>query len=203
MKESRTPHWISEHIPKELVDSTLFQFNIELQTVVAFVCDGCKTRYTKRVPYCTYVGDDNIMCSSKHFTREHKKARINMVPDLDLDYDILELQMQDLPSQYAFYASIYSEARLKVALEERKLKAIRGALIYEIQKRAAAENVRLTDNQIKNTVEAEKGIEDADKRLQLAQMQCGKLYHIMEALKMKAELARSLAGFKRQEQERS
>jgi hypothetical protein len=37
---------------------------------------------------------------------------------------------------------------------------------------------------------------------QRSQMQAGKLYHMLEALKMKAELARSLAGFKRNEQER-
>lgn len=204
-QDRKLPSWISEFIPKELVDSTLFRFNIELQTVRAFVCGDCGAKYFTRVNKCTAIDDNEsgTICGCVKFNREHRKVKVELLPDLDLDYDSLQDVMQDIPAQYAFYAMIYSEAKMKVAIEERRLKAIRGSLIEGVQKRAAEEKVRLTAEQVKAVVESERDIELADQRLQLAQMQCGKLYHMTEALKMKAELARSLAGFKRQEQERS
>lgn len=204
-KQSKLPAWIGEFVPKELVDSTLFRFNIELQTVRLFKCRDCGAKYNTNVKKCTAVDDNenDTICGSTSFSREFKKIRVELLPDLDLEYDNLEETMQDIPAQYAFYSMIYSEARMKVAIEERKLKAIRGSLIEGVQRRASKENVRLTGEQVKSVVESEDGIISADKHLQLAQMQCGKLYHMIEALKMKAELARSLAGFKRQEQERS
>lgn len=204
-EERRLPNWIGEYLPKELAESTLFRFNIELQTVRAFVCEDCGAKYNRQVKVCTVIDDEEeqAQCGSTRFRKEHKKVTVDMLPDLDLDYDILEETMQDIPAQYAFYAMVYSEARMKVALEERRLKAVRGTITRRIQTEATGEKVRLTGEQVKTVVESEKGIIDADQRLQLAQMQCGKLYHMLEALKMKSELARSLAGFKRQEQDKS
>jgi hypothetical protein len=192
----KLPDWIGEFVPKELVQSTLFRFNIELQTVRAFTCKSCGHRHSTKV-------DDCEKCGSSSITREHKKVKIDLLPDLDLDYDKLEILMQEIPAQYAFYSMVYSEARLKVAIEERRLKATKGALIEGVQRRAFNEKIKLTAEQVKAVVEAEPDLQEADHKLNLAQMQCGKLYHMIEALKMKAELARSLAGFKRQEQEKS
>lgn len=204
-EDRRLPNWIGEYLPKELAESTLFRFNIELQTVRAFVCEDCGAKYTKQTKVCIAIDNDEeqTQCGSTRFRKEHKKVTVDMLPDLDLDYDILEETMQDIPAQYAFYSMVYSEARMKVALEERRLKAVRGTITRRIQTEASGEKVRLTGEQVKTVVESEKGIVDADHRLQLAQMQCGKLYHMLEALKMKSELARSLAGFKRQEQDKS
>lgn len=190
------PEWIGEFIPKDLVQSTLFRFNIELQTVRAFTCKSCNHRHPAKVTVCEECGHTEII-------REHKKVKVDLLPDLDLDYDNLENLMQDIPAQYAFYAMVYSEARLKVAIEERRTKAIKGSIIEGVQRRAAVEKIKLTAEQVKSVVEAEPDLQEADQKLHLAQMQCGKLYHMMEALKMKSELARSLAGFKRQEQENS
>jgi len=203
--ESKLPSWIPEYIPKELVDSTLFVFNVELQTVRSFICTDCGAKYSRKPNKCNAVDDEvnNTLCGSISFKKEYEKVKIKLLPDLNLDYDILEGLMQDLPAQYAFYAMIYSEARMRVSLEERKMKAIRGTIIESIQRRAASENVRLTVEQVKNVMEADSKVVLADQRIQFAQMQCGKLYHILEALKMKSELARSLAGFKRQEYDKS
>lgn len=203
MVDRQIPEWISEYLPKELIESTLFRFNIELQTVQSFICEDCGAKYPRKVDRCNATNDDGEFCGSASIIRKYQKASVDIVPDLDLDYDTLEEQMQDLPSQYAYYAMIYSEARLRVSLEERKLKAVRGSIVHKIQREAAQDNVKLTGEQVKNVVEADESIVAADKRLQLAQMQCGKMFHMLEALKMKSELARSLAGFKRQEHDRS
>jgi hypothetical protein len=126
-----------------------------------------------------------------------------MLPDLDLDYDILENQMQDIPAQYAFYAAIYSELRLMVAKAERNFKVRKGEATQFVTDRAKEAGTRLSVESIKMIVEADEELAKADMRLGKVQMLCGKMYHMLESIKMKSELARSLAGFKRQEQEQS
>lgn len=167
------PKWIQEHLPPELATSTLFRFNIKLQTQI--------------------VNDDGDLV--------RQEITVDVLPDLDLDYDILEKQMCDIPAQYAFWATVYSEARLGVAVAERKLKAQKGMLTKTIQKEAAAEGVKLSVEQVKVLVESDARLNQYDMAFQHAQMQVGKLYHTMEAIKMKVELSRSLLGVKKQERD--
>lgn len=134
---------------------------------------------------------------------KRKQVTVDLLPDLSIEMEILEEQMMDLPAQYIFWSTIYSEARLAVSVAERSLKIRRGRVNEKIQETARAENIKLSVDQVKNIVEADKELAEADIRLQNAQMICGKLYHMVEAIKMKSELARSLAGFKRLEKERS
>ena len=128
---------------------------------------------------------------------------VDLLPDLDIDYDILEQQVEDIPAQYAFWASVYSELRNNVAILERAVKIRKGEAIEEVQKRARDEKIRFTADQVKAVVEADEELNKIEKGLAKVQMQTGKVYHMMEALRSKADLARSLAGFKRQEQEKS
>jgi len=166
------PAWITNNVPEALVDSTIFRFEVKLNSI-----------------------DPD--------TGKHRIITVDILPDLNLDYDTLEEQVQDLPAQYAFWAAIYSECRNMVALAERAVKVRRAQAIRAVQKDAADNKVRFTAEQVKHLIEADNALVGADSKLQKFQMQAGKLYHMLEALKMKAELSRSLAGFKRQEHERS
>jgi hypothetical protein len=136
-------------------------------------------------------------------TGKGRKINVDILPDLSLDYDILEESVQDLPAQYAFWAAVYSECRNMVAVAERALKIRRARAIKSVQQDATDNKVKFTAEQVKHFVEADEDLVKADLKLQEFQMKAGKLFHMLEAIKMKAELARSLAGFKRQEQERS
>jgi hypothetical protein len=171
------PPWIQEHLPAELADSTLFKFIVQLQVIES--------------------RDD------KSGRSIYKTLEVDMLPDLDIDYEMLEYQLCEIPAQYAFWAAIYSELKLGVAIAERKLKARKGKVVERITSEAALAKIRLTSDQVKAIAEADTEIRDAEMRYEKAQMHCGKVYHMIEAIKLKAELARSLAGFKRQEQERS
>jgi len=175
-KKSNRPEWINENLPAELADSTLFKFQVQLQVVEAIDADGRSI---------------------------FKKIDVDMLSDLDLNYDILELQMERIPAQYAFWAAIYSELKLAVAVADRKLKARKGKVVERITSECQAAKVRLTADQIKSIAEADSSLIEAELKFERAQMVCGKVYHMIEAMKLKAELARSLAGFKRKEQERS
>jgi hypothetical protein len=194
MTEERLPAWIGEHVPRELVESTLFRFKIGLQAINHYACPGCKKQY----PKFGKCSDCEVKLKPKH-----KEVNVDMLPDLDLDYDVLEEQIQNLPAQYAFWSAVYSEARLHVQIMERKFKATKGRITEKVQITAKEKGIKFTGEQVKAVVEADAQVTKDDMLFQQAQMRCGKLWHMMEALKMKAELGRSLAGFKRQELEKS
>jgi predicted aspartyl protease len=177
-KRQKVAAWIGENLPPELVTSTLFRFRVRLQAA-----DGIdpETQKPKR-----------------------RIIEVDTLPDLDIDYEILEEQMADLPAQYAFWSAVYSEVRLGVAVAERKLKARKAQVTKlvsdefrkETGKTPAAEVLRVV-------IEADERLNEAEMNFQHAQMQSGKLYHMLEALKMKAELSRSLLGVKKQERDNS
>ncbi len=175
-KNERLPKWIDENLPTELATSTLFKFNVKLQA----------TEWDPEDPN----------------KRRRKEIEVDILPDLDLDLDIIESQMQDLPAQYSFWASVYSEARLAVAVAERKLKA-RKAEVTKIVTQEYLKEVGKPppEKVLMQIVEADKRLNEAEMSFQYAQMQSGKLYHMIEALKMKAELARSLLGLKKQDRD--
>jgi hypothetical protein len=174
--KQKLPPWVDANLPPELATSTLFQFMVKLQATEPDPDHPGKTR--------------------------RRSILVDLLPDLDLDYDALQEQMSDIPAIYAFWASVYSEARLGVAIAERRLKARKAEvtrLITEeyrtgVGKPPAAELV-------KTIVEADPRLNEAELSFQHAQMQVGKLYHMVEALKMKSELARSLLGLKKQDRD--
>jgi len=175
-KSEQRPRWIDENVPTELATSTLFRFNVRLQATEPDADDPNK--------------------------KVQKVVEVEILPDLDLDYESLDEQMQDLPAQYAFWAAVYSEVRTAVAVAERKLKARRWEVTKLVQKEFQEAGLKQPAAEtLKVIVEADERLNRAEMNFQLAQMQSGKLYHMVEALKLKAELARSLLGLKKKERE--
>jgi hypothetical protein len=172
----RLPRWIDENLPTELATSSLFRFNVKLQAMV-------KDEETGKL--------------------KRQEITVDILPDLDLDAEIVDQQMSDLPAQYAFWAAVYSEVRLGVAVAERKLKARKGEVTKLVKQEAAKEGVKLTEKEVVIIVEADARLNEAEMSFQHAQMQSGKLYHMVEALKLKAELSRSLLGLKKRERDNS
>lgn len=170
------PRWIDENLPTDLATSTLFRFNVKLQAMVR----DDETGKLKR-----------------------REITVDLLPDLDIDTEIVEQQMGDLPAQYAFWAAVYSEVRLGVAVAERKLKARKGEVTKLVRQEAAKEGVKINQDELKVIVEADARLNEAEMNFQHAQMQAGKLYHMLEALKMKVELSRSLLGLKKKERDTS
>lgn len=176
-KRQKLPSWIDENLPPELATSTLFRFNVKLQAM-----EEDPTREGKL---------------------RRKQIEVDILPDLDLEYETVEEAMGNLPGQYAFWASVYSEVRLGVAVAERKLKARKAEVTKLIVEEFKAQGVTKSPaaETLKTIVEADQRLNEAELAFQHAQMQAGKLYHMLEALKMKAELARSLLGLKKQDRD--
>ncbi len=173
--DNKLPAWFERNlsvVAPELMASTLFKFKVRLQ-----VCEN---------------GPDG--------KPQYKTLEVNMLPDLELDYENIEQYMQDLPAQYAFWAAVYSEVKMGVAVAERKLKMRYGQVMEKINQEFEDRKLKPTIEIIKRIVEKDETLAKADLEFQKAQMQAGKLYHMIEALNKKIDLVRSLAGFKKKEQ---
>ena len=162
-------NWIESNVPQELIKSSLFRFDVTL-----------------RVPDPDNPG-------------KNKKISVDILSDLDVDMDILEEQMQNLPSQYAYWSAIYSELRVAVAVAERNLKVRKGKATDEVVSRAKEAGTKVTADQVRQIVEINPALVEADLKLANAHMIAGKIYHMLEAVKMKHEVCRSLIGIKKAE----
>lgn len=133
-----------------------------------------------------------------------QKVDLDLRHDVDVDYDLLEHQLEECPAQLVWWGSLLSEVKLAVSILERKLKARRAALTNELTKMMKEGGApKLTDNQVKLVIEEDETLNQLEARLALTQKHAGKLYYMVSAIQMKSENLRSLAGFKRQEQSNS
>jgi hypothetical protein len=126
-----------------------------------------------------------------------QKIVVDMRADLEVDYNVIQDQLEDTPSEFAYWAAIYSELKMQVAKIERKIKARRGKLVDKIVKDATEASVRLTDKQTQAIVEADSDLGLLEAKQMLMNKHCGKMYFMVEAIRMKSDNLRSLAGFAR------
>lgn len=207
-RQTRLPKWIEDHVPEEVAGSQLFRFNVKLGNGEA-------------------------------------TAEVDILEDIDIDFDLLEQHLEQIPTQYMYWASIYSELKHQVTILETKIERRKAYLLKEIIANYRANNIKLTDKQAQQLVDADdvdreqlasaikaenlakaeqyrKSPEELEKlielqfrselkktlpylQLQLAiqQRNTGKMYHMVEAIRMRSEHCRSLAGFKRQDKEQA
>jgi len=128
---------------------------------------------------------------------------IDVLSDLDIDYDTLETHLEEIPAQYMFWAAVYSELKSMVAIAEIKVDRRRAALTKEIIDKFKAKGIKLTDKQLLNLFDQDNKLTTFKVELASAQKKTGKVYHMVEAIRMRSEHCRSLAGFKRQDKEQS
>lgn len=121
-------------------------------------------------------------------------------PDVHIDFEDLEENLMETPQIFAYWAMVYSEQRSEVAKIERVLKRRKSELKRQMIREAAKNEIpRVTDKTMNELIENDETVIKLEAQLILANRTAGKLYNIVEAIKMKSEHLRSLAGFKRQE----
>lgn len=128
---------------------------------------------------------------------------IDLFGDLDIDYDQLEDHLEEIPAQYMFWAAAYSELKTRVTVLEAKLGLRRAVLTRETLEQFKSRGVKLTDKQLTLLLDKDKQLNRIEMELAIAQKNAGKVYHMVEAIRMRSEHCRSLAGFKRQDKEQS
>ena len=189
--------WIDSNVPQEILDSKIFKFEITLPSVFQSVCSACNLLYPSMIPTCQQCGRSDCI------ENINKKIVVNLVPDVRLSYDNVEKSLEDIPSQYAYWSAVYAETKLRVNQLERTVKTIRGRIYRELNDAQRAEKVRINADSMKHIVEDDARLVSAESDFNIATMQCQKLYYMVEALRMKADLARTLTSLKREEMNRS
>lgn len=153
--------------------------------------------------FSTYITDEISdsslfrfkVCVGKDNSGNDRVIEVDMRADLDVDYTAIQTQLEDSPSEFAYWAAIYNEVKLRSALLERKIKARRGVLATNLMQEAIKNGVRITDKQIQTCIEGDDKLNELEGTLLLIKKHEGKLYFMLEALRMKADNLRSLAGF--------
>lgn len=130
-------------------------------------------------------------------------CEINLAQDIDINFEILEEQHERIPAQYIFWAAIYSELRCAVAILELKIRSKRNAVVRRVIEDFRTRGTKPTDKQTSAIVDGDSDLVKAEAELAMMQRNCGKVYHMVEAIQLRSEHSRSLAGFKRQEKEQS
>ena len=189
--------WIDSNVPQEILDSKIFKFEITLPSVFQSVCEACNLLYPIIIPTCQKCGRSDTIKNI------NKMIVVNLVPDVRLSYDDVEKSLEDIPSQYAYWSAVYAETKLRVNQLERSVKTVRGRIYREINDAQRVEKVRINADSMKHIVEDDSRLVAAESDLNIATMQCQKLYYMVEALRMKADLARTLTSLKREEMNRS
>jgi hypothetical protein len=133
----------------------------------------------------------------------NEQLNVDLATTIDFDYETLEEDLVKTPHQYVFWSAVYSEAKSMVALIERAIKIRRGVITEAVLESAREAGVKLTEKVVLGVIEKDEKLVVLDRHLIKAQKTAGKLWHMTQALQMKFEAIRSLAGFKRQEQQRT
>ena len=121
-------------------------------------------------------------------------------PDVEIDYDNLIKQLEETPAMFSWWATLLAEVRKNVAVLERKIKRRKGEVTRELLDAAKNEGTKLRRDDVLDLIEADDLVNKYEAELIMANKHMSKLFAITDALKMKSEHLRSLAGFKRQEQ---
>jgi len=121
-------------------------------------------------------------------------------PDVEIDYDDLVKQLEETPAIFSFWANLLAEVRKQVAVIERKITRRKGEVTRTLLEDARSKDVKLRRDDVEDLIEADEQLNKFEAELIMANRHASKLFAITDALKMKSEHLRSLAGFKRQEQ---
>ena len=130
-------------------------------------------------------------------------CEVNLAQDIDIDFEILEDQHERIPAQYIYWAAIYSELRCAVAVLELRMRSKKHLILRKILEEFHARNAKPTDKQTNALLDGDSDLVKFEAELAILQRNCGKVYHMVEAIRLRSEHSRSLAGFKRQEKEQS
>lgn len=148
------------------------------------------------------LGDDiaNHLFTIKVPLSDGKFAERDLRPDVTTDYDKLEIQLEEMPAIYATWGMLLAESKKEVAAVERMIKRRRGEVTRELLDVAKQEGARTRREDVEDMIEADEKINEFEAKLIIANRRLSKLFAATQALAMKSDNLRSLAGFKRQEQ---
>lgn len=123
----------------------------------------------------------------------------NFLPDVDVDYDELEAQLEEIPAKYAYVSSILAEQKAIVQMKERMLLRRKALVTDEILQSSREAGISLRVSDVEKLIEKDDVVTKFDADLIMSRKVENKLIGLVTSIRMKSDSLRSLAGFKRQE----
>ena len=123
----------------------------------------------------------------------------NVIPDLDIDFEMLEEQLQDTPQMIAFWNQLLAEQTCLCEILDRRIKTKRGQIWDTIVSDAQSRNVDIRSTDIKEIINTDQTISQLEIELFREKRKETKLKTVVDALSKKFDALRSLSGFKREE----
>jgi hypothetical protein len=123
----------------------------------------------------------------------------NVADDLALDFEQLELQLEQVPEQIAFWNMLHAEQKSKVEILDRRIKTIRGQVTERLLKEARDSKIELRSNDLKEILNCDKGVLELDAQLLAQKKVLDKLDVVVDGFIRKFDALRSLAGFKKED----
>lgn len=120
-------------------------------------------------------------------------------PDLTIDFEMLEEQLQETPEMLAFWDQLLAEQKAKVASLLRKKEITRGFVVRKMLEEANDAGVRLRSEDLKNILYADKSLVKLEREIIEESRKEDKVRAVVRTIQMKSEHLRSLSGFKREE----
>ena len=128
-----------------------------------------------------------------------KEIQQDVSTDVEINYDLLEEQLTETPSKFAFWSMILADQKFKLQTIEKRITRRKSKLLTDYFDQAQQNGYKVTKYMADEFVEAD------DELLRLESLHIielrlyNKLWGVVDSLKMKSEHLRSLAGFKKQE----
>jgi hypothetical protein len=121
----------------------------------------------------------------------------NIAEDLPIDFERLEIQLEETPEQIAFWSMLLANQKSKVAVLERRIKTIRGKAVERLLTEARQTKCEYRTTEIKELLNMDPSILQLDSTLLAQQKVLLKLEVTVDAFRLKLDALRSLAGFKK------
>ena len=135
------------------------------------------------------------LCTVKATMFGERRA-FNVSVDLNINYDVLETQMDSFPQVYHMWSMVSSELKEQLDTLETQIKKRRSALIKLILDETGGK-IRKSD--IDSMIDCDERLTELEAQKIMMEKSTRKLYYTLEALKMKNDNMRSLFGFKKRE----
>jgi hypothetical protein len=124
----------------------------------------------------------------------------NIIPDLEIDFENLEVQLAECQEQICFFDMLLAEQKAVVALLEQHLRQEKGRITETLVSGAKDIKVEIRRTDIKDIIENDASVVDKQAKIIIETRNEDKLKAVLNGLQKKSDHLRSLAGFKRDEQ---
>lgn len=119
--------------------------------------------------------------------------------DIDIDFEILEKQLEETPEMIAFYDQLLAEQRMKLNVLLRRKDIMRGKITKRMLEEARTTDIKVRSTDLKDMINADPMLIELEKDIIIETRIEEKVRSVVRVLQIKSEHLRSLAGFKKEE----